>query len=125
MIKDVANPDVIKQLFRSDLEHINPALKDSPERSLWDLKESIDYPKPSIPGLHGQWGLCQGDAAWSVRTSPVIQQTFAHLFGTTKEQLTVSMGSAGFSSDHDECDNKTWLHVDQAPDLPGSDLYSL
>lgn len=62
VVKDVVDSDYLKKLFIEDMEEVNPDLhKKTKDRDvedvLWSMEESIDYPRPGMPGLGGMWDL--------------------------------------------------------------------
>jgi ectoine hydroxylase-related dioxygenase (phytanoyl-CoA dioxygenase family) len=115
--------DEIKLKFIQDLKKIIPVPVDITLGNMWSLKESRDYPGSRMQGLLGEYGLSQGDAAWSVRTNPGIQSVFQSLLG--ESNLVCSTDAIGFSTDHEVATNAKWLHTDQNRLIPGCDILSI
>ena len=102
------------ELFIDDLSEINTELNTDNIKTLSDLfnlKKDVDYPSANFNRLLGEYGLCQGNACWYIRTNKTIQNKFAQALGT--KELVCSMDSIGFSSSDCECTRVNWLHVDQ------------
>lgn len=85
---------------------------------------NVDYPQPKMPGLLGEYGLSQGNAAWSVRCNQEIQQVFAGILGVNSVDLVCSADAMGYSPDHERPTWARWLHVDQNPYIEGGKLDS-
>lgn len=113
--------DHLKDLFSSDMAEITGEKVDFPE--LWDSYNKI--PHSSMPGLMGEYGLSQGNAAWYVRTNSDIIQLYKHLLEA--ERVVCSMDAVGFSQDGANLDisDRLWLHVDQNPNCHGAELNSI
>lgn len=106
--------------FLDDLTDITG--KSSREDQLFTSE--VNYPAPKMPGLLGEYGLSQGNAAWNVRCNPEIQQVFADILGIDRGELVCSMDAMGYSSDHERPTWMRWLHVDQRPGILGGKLDS-
>eukprot|EP00041_Stephanoeca_diplocostata_P041860 m.9228 g.9228 ORF g.9228 m.9228 type:complete len:457 (+) comp6859_c0_seq1:319-1689(+) len=129
VVKDVIDPSRVKKLFLNDMEEVNPDLHKKTKGSkvesiLWSMEESIDYPRPNMPGLGGEWGLCHGRAAWATRTAPKVKGVFQDLLHS--RDIVCSMDCISFTSDKEFLESpRGWLHVDQIRGIDGSDLQSL
>jgi hypothetical protein len=124
----------LKTLFARDMSEITGRSVDFPE--LWQPGH-VKIPDSSHPGLLGEYGLSQGNAAWYVRTNKDIIDLYKLLLGA--DRIVCSMDAIGFSQDpdqgpvrgSDQCPAQglhrpLWLHVDQNPHAwPGADLNSI
>jgi hypothetical protein len=113
------NTKEIKHLFRSDMEQIY-GQSFEPDINIWNMP----YPPSKMPGLIGEYGLSQGNAAWKVRTDPTIQDIFKQLLQT--DDIVCSMDAIGYSDDSirsSKCSK--WLHVDQNPHVYGGKFNSI
>jgi len=112
---DTVDLTQLKQTFISELSYI--------ARDILELWTSDKFPEPVMPGLMGEYGLSQGNAAWQVRTDPTIQKVFAYLQDT--DDLVCSMDAVGYSPDNAKVSGSQWLHTDQNPEITGGDFKSL
>lgn len=113
----------LKNLFARDMGHITDEFVPFPD--LWN-SNICEVPNSGHPGLLGEYGLAQGEAAWHVRTNPEIIGIFKALLDA--KDVVCSMDAIGFSQDGAflGASNSSWLHVDQNPNvLPGGDLTSI
>lgn len=117
------NLELLKSEFAMDISDITMHHVRFPD--LWQPQYTL--PQSSMPGLMGEYGLSQGNAAWSVRTNKEIISLYKTLLNT--DQVVCSMDAIGFSQDiipSNELRSRLWLHVDQNPNAPkGADLLSI
>lgn len=141
------DPSTIIGQFKHDLSEINDSLDPYQDKGFPAyLKEGVDYPRTQLRGLLGEYGLSQGTSAWMIRLDPTIQGLFASILSdaTCEHQdpsdLVCSTDAIGFSSKitpltlqrqrqsqnnpDDPPPARRWLHVDQAIDIPGSEIAS-
>lgn len=113
------NLDRLRKLFEKDMSQITGEECKFPD--LWH--PSAPVPAPAYPGLMGEYGLSQGDSAWYVRTNLEIITLYKRLLNV--EDVVCSMDAVGFSQDTMPFKDRLWLHVDQNPNLHGSNLNSI
>lgn len=110
------------KLFANDMSQIIG--EDVTMKQLWN--KNCNIPEGGQPGLMGEYGLCQGDAAWYVRTNKDIIALYKHLLKC--KQVVCSMDAIGFSQDEAylHAEHVRWLHIDQNPHAKiGSNILSI
>jgi hypothetical protein len=99
----------VQRLFATDLTEITgPICTD-----IWGT--SLKIPNSSIPGLMGEYGLSQGNAAWSVRSNQQIINLHKKLLDA--EDVVCSMDAIGYTHDcmYFGGGGHKCLHIDQSP----------
>lgn len=107
-IPSINNDDLI-DTFRKDLKSINKNL--DMEKNIFDYKLNLDYPAGNMNQLLGEYGLCHGDAAWTVKCNNDIQKIFSEILN--EKDLVCSFDAIGFSTNDCIETGQNWLHVDQ------------
>ena len=92
------------------MEYICPRIKRGDPAS-WQAH----FPK-TYRGLLNLYGAAQADFAWRVRVATRVKMAFSAIFGT--EDLTVSQDAVIVEAQKRARKRPSWLHKDQAPDLP-------
>ena len=92
------------------MEYICPRIKRGDPAS-WQAH----FPK-TYKGLLNLYGAAQADFAWRVRVATRVKMAFSAIFGT--EDLTVSQDAVIVEAQKRARKRPSWLHKDQAPDLP-------
>lgn len=113
---------MLKEQYAKDLSSITGQNLNA--QNLFDV--STELPTANYAGLLGEYGLCQGDSVWSVRTDPTILSIFTHLLDVPhSNDLVCSMDAIAFATDVLIESGPTWLHVDQNPNSRGGHLNSI
>ncbi|CAE7511594.1 unnamed protein product [Symbiodinium natans] len=101
--------DLFLREFWSAVGQVTPGVKEK-DPTTWHM-----LPRGN-KGLVSTNGLPQADFAWRVRQAPRVKAAFAAIFGT--EDLVVSTDSIIVQARKQKSKRPSWLHKDQAPDLP-------
>lgn len=110
---------LLKEQYAKDLSSVTGQKRDA--QNLFDV--STITPTANYAGLLGEYGLCQGDSVWMVRTDPTILSVFRHVLDS--DDLVCSMDAIAFATDVPIESGPTWLHVDQNPNSRGGELNSV
>lgn len=112
----------LHDLFSEDMSQILG--EDVDMEQLWS--KSCSIPESGHPGLMGEYGLSQGNAAWYVRTNKDIIALYKQLLQC--QSVVCSSDAVGFSQNdaYLHAEHVRWLHVDQNPNAKvGSNLLSI